>query len=241
MDRRDILLAAAAAFAAARVPSARAAAETSGPSAAGRVDALLEAMGGRAAWAAARGYAVEARHLLATEPSPIANRILLDFRAPRVRIESARPSGTIVRILDHGRGWRLAPEGARQLTQAEVEDDRRFWTGNVYRTLHRLAARARELSVEAATDERILVRQQGEPLIWYRLNAAGEPVAFGPGADPAGTIFGPLVRFGPLEFPAFSVRDGGRWRALIDRFVVDPDLSDENIRRGVPGDLVSPV
>lgn len=198
-----------------------------------QVDALLASVGGRDAWASAKGYQVWARHHLAAEKASFPNSILLDFAAPRLRIESAQQGLWRARIVDGNQGWRITRDSARTLTAEEVADDRSFWSANVYRSLHRLAARDEALSAQSAAD-RLLILERGKPLIWFRQNLAGEPIAFGPGDAADGTIFGPLMAYGPLKFPSFSVRDGGRWRAIIDRFEVDPDLSTAAIRRGVP-------
>jgi hypothetical protein len=200
-----------------------------------RLAALLESTGGRQAWAAARGYRVDALHYLAAEPAPFKNTIWLDFSRPRVRIESNPAAGQRIRILDDDRGWRLTRDENRPLTAEEVADDRAFWNTNVYRTLHRLALAQSDLTASITEDDRLMIAERGAPLLWYRQNSAGEPIAFGVGTSGEGTIFGPLVRYGDLRFPSFSVRNGGRWRAIITRFVVDPDLSDGVLRRGVPG------
>ncbi len=202
----------------------------------GDLERLLDATGGRSAWARARGYRVEAVHHLADQPAPAPNAIILDFARPRVRIESRPAAGWRARVLDGDRGWRLDTQGARRLTPAEVADDRQFWESNVYRTLARLARADPDLAVRSAPDGQLLVLRAGQPLLSWRLNRAGEPIAFTP-AGSGETVFGPLVQSGPLRFPSFSVRDGGRWRAIIDRFVVDPDLGDPALLGGVPADL----
>lgn len=197
------------------------------------VEALLASMGGRDAWAAARGYRVLAQHYLADETGPVRNEIVLDFREPRLRIRSDRPDGRRVNVIDldgigEPAGWRLVEGKPVPMTAGERADQRQWWNANVYRTLSRLARRDPALSVALAGDGRLRVLEAGKPLLWYRLNRAGEPVAFAPGdldGDTA-TIFGPLVSYGPLKFPSFSVRDGGRWRAIIERFEVDPPLDD---------------
>jgi hypothetical protein len=232
VNRRDLLKAAAIVPVAA---SSRISLAKGRPSISAEVQLarLLEATGGRSNWISAFGYEVEAQHYLAVESKPFANRILLDFRTPRVRIDSAHGVGWRSRILDGDRGGRLASEGARALSSDEVADDRIFWATNVYRTLHRLAKQEADLAIEITSDARLMVFERTKPLLWYRQNFIGEPIAFGRGTDLEATIFGPLVRFGPLMFPSFSVRDGGRWRAIIERFTVDPDLTDATLLRGL--------
>ena len=197
---------------------------------------LLAAIGGRAAWARASGYHVQATHYLADQPKPFANRIWLDFTAPRVRIESDMAAGARKRSLDLTAetpvAWRLSADGQHRLTAAEIEEDRVWWNGNIYRTLHRLAKADPDLRLERLSDGRLQVHEKSQPLLWIRMNAAGEPISFAMGDAGQGnaTVFGPLKSFGGLRFPSFSVRDEGRWRAIIERFEVDPELAPERFR-----------
>jgi hypothetical protein len=199
-------------------------------------DRLLAAIGGREAWAKASGYHVQATHYLADQETPFANRIWLDFKAPRVRIESDMAAGARQRSMDLTAepvvAWRLSADGRHPLTPAEIEEDRAWWNGNIYRTFHRLASGDPALSLEATTDGRLQVIEGGAPLLWIRVNRAGEPIAFAMGnADPsAATLFGPLRTHDGLRFPDFSVRDQGRWRAIIRSFEVDPALGPERFR-----------
>jgi hypothetical protein len=64
------------------------------------------------------------------------------------------------------------------------------------------------------------------------MNAVGEPISFamGDASQSNQTIFGPLKTFDGLRFPSFSVRDGGKWRAIIESFEVDPELPPERFR-----------
>jgi hypothetical protein len=193
-------------------------------------DRLLAALGGREAWARASGYHVQATHYLADQSAPFANRIWLDFKTPRVRIESDMAGGARQRAMDLSAdppvAWRLGADGQQALTPSEIEEDRAWWNGNIYRTFHRLAARDPAVTLERLEDGRLQVIEGGEPLLWVRVNLAGEPIAFAMGgADAANsTIFGPLRLYDGLRFPSFSVRDQGRWRAVIERFEVDPAL-----------------
>jgi hypothetical protein len=197
---------------------------------------LLAAIGGRAAWAKATGYYVAATHHVADQAQPFANRIWLDFNAPRVRIESDMASGIRQRSMDLAAtppvAWRVTADGPLPLTAAQVEEDRAWWNGNIYRTFHRLAKSDPDLSLERLSDGRLQVFEKLQPLLWVRLNAAGEPISFATGGPHQGnaTIFGPLVSFGGVRFPSFSVRDEGRWRAIIRRFEVSPPLTAERFR-----------
>lgn len=200
-------------------------------------EALLASMGGRAAWARAKGYRVEATHHLANELRPFRNEILLDFREPRLRVRSDRADGQRMYAIHldaagESTGWRLVDGKPAPMSDAERVEERDWWNGNVYRTISRLARHDSALSVELAADGRLRVLEAGRPLIWYRLNRVGAPIAFaaGDGGEEAATIFGPLTNYGPLKFPSFSVRDGGRWRAIIERFEVDPALDDAQFR-----------
>lgn len=158
-----------------------------------RVDALLAAMGGRAAWARTTFVHVKARH---RDPALglYENEIWNDFASPRVRIEARIDGDRVMRGIENGAGWRVRHGETFALTEAQVESDRAWWEANVYRTLHRLAADDATLTARAVGDNRLeIFRPDGRRLNWFVLNVAGEPILFGTWDDERGTVFGPLV------------------------------------------------
>lgn len=224
MERRSFMAAFVASSAAASFGLGPAFAE------ANSVDTLLAAIGGRSAWAEAKGYRVDAVHYLAGEQTSFRNAILLDFSRPRLRIESDQGGSWRARIVLENEGVRITETERRDLTATEIADEHSFWHSNIYRSFHRLAVG--ELTARADGDL-LIVEENGQFLLWIRQNAIGEPIAFGTNLNSEGTVFGPLMQAGRLRFPSFSIRDGGRWRAIIRSFVVDPELSNSALEHPI--------
>ena len=202
----------------------------SDPAALARVDALLEAMGGRDAWARARFVHVVATHRSVATGRPYQNQIWNDFSAPRVRIEAVVDGDRIMRGFDGGTGWRVRGGEQQPMTEAQIESDRRWWESNVYRTLHRLAAGDPELVARAVGERRLeIFRADGTRLNWFVLNGGGEPILFGTWDSESGTVFGPLV----------STPSGARhwrWGASADgtfQFEISALHASESVPAGV--------
>jgi hypothetical protein len=206
-----------------------AAAQTSPPppTAEERTEALLAAMGGRAAWAAVRGLSVAAQHYEAQRPGPYANRLWIDFDRFRVAFEAKGAGLDRRRVVTDTTGVSLR-EGVRtEMTAAAVAEDRAWWDAHIYRTVHRLAARAPGIATRLEADGRLTVVEGDKPLMTITQNVAGEPVAFGATATGTVTVFGPLVAFpqaAGVRVPAFSVRPNGSWRAILTAVVANPPL-----------------
>jgi hypothetical protein len=71
-----------------------------------RAELLLEAMGGRAAWAEVKFLHVEAIHDDVNVREPFTNQIWNDFTAPRVRLEAKNAQIDRRRAIDGTAGWR---------------------------------------------------------------------------------------------------------------------------------------
>ena len=181
-------------------------------------DRLVTAMGGPAAWARAKGIRIAARHWERQLAEPYENLILMSLEEPRMRFEGNSATMKRRRAVVDERGWRvseLAPLGP--MTPEQVASDLRWWEAHVYRNLGRLARRDPQVTPKLAADGRLeLYRPDGVRLIWYRLNAAGEPVAYGQFDDERGSILGPLVeRGGGVRLPAWSTSADGGFRVMI--------------------------
>lgn len=181
-------------------------------------DRLVAAMGGAEAWRRARGLRIAARHFESDEPEPYDNLILMALDEPRMRFEGRSGVMNRIRAVANGRGWRISeirPVGP--MTAEQVEADLRWWEAHAYRNIRRLALGDPDLTLRLAADGRLeLLRPDGSQLMWYRLNRAGEPVAFGTEDNPQGSVLGPLEpRRGGVRLPVFATNTQGVFRALI--------------------------
>jgi hypothetical protein len=182
-----------------------------------RLEKLLEAMGGRAAWAATQAIKVDATHYSTSLRLPHRNEIWNDFRAPRLRILATSDEVDRELVLDGDQGTRRDRAEIRPLTAGEIAEHRRWWESNVYRTLHRLAKRDPELSVRMIGTNRIgIFREDGVRLNWLELNQQHEPVLFGAWDSDTGTVFGPLTTSASgLRHSKWVASADGSWRVEL--------------------------
>lgn len=188
--------------------------------AATRVERFLTAMGGRAAWAEVRFVHVEAVHDDLAIAEPFTNKIWNDFAAPRVRFEAKNTSMDRRRAIADGAGWRWRDGQLTALNAEQLEDDRRWWEANIYRTLHRLAVNDPELTARAVGEHRLeIFRADGKRLNWFVLNPRGEPMLFGTWDSATGAAFGPLASNGTIKYPKWGAIPDGPWRYEIVRLI----------------------
>ena len=195
-----------------------------------RVEALLEAMGGRAGWAAAEAVTVDATHYSTSLRLPHRNEIWNDFRTLRLRIRATSDEMDRELVLEGHQGTRRNGDETRALTAEEVAEHQRWWESNVYRTLHRLAKRDPDLSVRMVGPHRLGVfRRDGVRLNWLELNQQNEPVLFGTWDSDTGTVFGPLTPSSSgLKHPKWVTSGDGTWRAELR------GLTIVNFQRPIP-------
>lgn len=174
-----------------------------------RAEKLLEAMGGRAAWAKVKFVYVEAIHDDVSIKDPFTNKIWNDFAAPRVRLEAKNAEIDRRRGIDGASGWRLRDGQESALTPEQYEDERSWWEANIYRTLHRWAVNDPDLTARAVGEHRVeIFRKDGKRLNWFHLNQRGEPMLFGTWESEAGTAFGPLASSGQIKIPKMGSAPG---------------------------------
>lgn len=179
---------------------------------------LVAAMGGAEAWSGARGLVIRARHWEADLDAPYDNLIQMSLDEPRMRFEGDNAVMKRRRAVVGDAGWGVSE--VRELgpmTAEQVAGDLLWWEAHAYRTIGRLARGDASLTPKLAADGRLeLYRPDGVRVVWYRLNALGEPVAFGAWDNDAGTVFGPLVESeGGVKLPAWVASADGAFRAVI--------------------------
>lgn len=192
-------------------------------------DRLVAAMGGAEAWSRARGLVIRARHWEADLEAPYDNLIRMSFDEPRMRFEGDSATMKRRRAVVGNSGWRVSE--VRELgpmTAEQVTDDLRWWEAHAYRNIGRLARKDPTIVPRLAADGRLeLYRPDGVRLMWYRLDAAGEPVAFGAWDNERGSIFGPLVeRGGGVRLPAWAASSDGTFRAVLVEAYALPSAPD---------------
>jgi hypothetical protein len=187
---------------------------------------MLAALGGREAWARAKNTVNDSRQDWDGEPPELRVVITMDFERPRLRIETWGKDLHVVRVVDGEAHWRQARDGQiGPVPEAVLEGDRKFWQGHVYRTLHRVAARDPVIRLAMGKEGRLEVHEAGKRIAWYALDRRAQPYLYGAHDDEVGAIFGPWEReAGGIRHPVWVTRDGGKWRAMLNRLEVNVPL-----------------
>jgi hypothetical protein len=194
----------------------------------GAVERMLQALGGRAAWARVTNTVNVSQQNRLVDPAVLQVTITMDFERPRVHIESIAPGLHVARAMNGDHHWRRNRAGELGPIPDDVlADDRRFHAGHVYRTLSRLARRDPALRVALGSDGRIEVHESGARIAWYLLDVRGEPYRYGAHADATGSLFGPWdrVRDG-IHHPAWVSSPDGSWRAMLKELRVNVAMDD---------------
>lgn len=192
-------------------------------------DRLVAAMGGAEAWSRAHGLVIRARHWETELAAPYDNLIQMSLDEPRMRFDGDNATMKRRRAVVHQKGWRVSE--VRELgpmTAEQVAADLEWWEAHAYRNVGRLAQKDATLIPRLHADGRLeLYRPDGVRLVWYRLNAAGEPVAFGAWDNERGSVFGPLVeRGGGVKLPAWATSADGSFRAILVEAAALPAAPD---------------
>jgi len=227
LSRRHVLRSAAsAAVSAAVLGLAGAGPVHAADDAEARAEKLLNAVGGRAAWARAHNMVLDAQQHRADEAAVLRTVVAMDFKRPRFRAESTAHALQLIRVLDGDRHWQLARNGSIGALPAEqLAEERRWYAAHPMRTLHRVAMRDPALSLQLGRNGRLEVMEGGRRLAWYALDARHEPQAYGAYDDDAGTVLGPWeVERRGLRHPLWTAKPDGSLRTLTKSLDVNIDL-----------------
>jgi len=193
-----------------------------------KIEQMLAAIGGRAAWAGLSNTINDSQQNRLEEPTVVRSVITMDFTRQRFRIETTAPDIRVIRVIDGDRNWRLTRQGSIDAVPEEiVKEDVAWYAAHVYRTLHRIAARDSSLRLAIGKHDRLEVYEADRRLAWFALDARGEPYAFGAHADDVGTISGPWdFSQSGIRHPVWVARPDGSWRAAIRSLAVNVALSE---------------
>jgi hypothetical protein len=197
------------------------------------VDQMLDALGGRQNWADLRNTINGSQQNRADEPTVVYSVITMDFERPRFRIETTASDIHVIRVIDGDDSWRLRLSGNIEDVPADLYDEEMRWYGaHLYRTIHRIASRDPAISLTLDGQGRLQVFEDGGPIMWFRLDADGQPYRFGTYDDEAGTLLGPWgFEQDGIRHPAWVSNPDGTWRAAVRSLSVNVPLKDHMFKR----------
>lgn len=194
---------------------------------------MLDAIGGRQAWAELRNTINGSVQNRVNEPTVVYAVITMDFERPRFRIETTAKDIRVVRVIDDGNNWRLRLSGnIEDVPQELIESELRWYGAHLYRTIHRIASRDPSISLGLDDQGRLEVFADGERILWFRFDAKGEPYAFGSYDDEVGSLSGPWdFEKDGIRHPIWVSSSDGTWRAAIKTLSVNVPLRDHMFAR----------
>ena len=196
-------------------------------------DRMLDRLGGRAAWASLQNTINGSQQNRAGEPTVVYAVITMDFEQPRFRIETTAQGLHLIRVIDGENSWRLRGSGKIEDVPDHLFTEDMAWYGaHLYRTIHRIAARDPELSLGIGADGRLQVSSGGARVLWLKLDAKGEPYAFGARDDDTGSLSGPwdFIKDG-IHHPRWVSSPDGTWRAAVKALDINVPLHDSAFAR----------
>ena len=194
---------------------------------------MLDRLGGRAAWAGLRNTINGSQQNRVGEPTVVYAVITMDFESPRFRIETTAQDLHLIRVIDGDNNWRLNRAGKIEDVPADlVAGDMEWYAAHLYRTIHRVAARDPALTLGVGADKRLEVFAAGNRILWFKLDAKGEPYAFGSHDDDVGTLSGPwdFVKDG-IHHPRWVSSADGTWRAAVKSLDINVPLHESMFAR----------
>lgn len=194
---------------------------------------MLQAIGGRAAWSAVKNTINGSQQNRTREPTVVHAVITMDFEEPRFRIETTAKDLHLIRVINGDKSWRLRGSGAiEDVPPNLLRDDEKWYAAHLYRTIHRIAARDPEISLKVNEKQRLEVYAGGARVLWFALDAKGEPYAFGSWEDEVGSLTGPwdFVQDG-IHHPRWVSSADGTWRAAIKSLTINVPLSEQMFAR----------
>ena len=194
---------------------------------------MLNAIGGREAWASVKNTINGSQQNRAGEPTVVYAVITMDFEEPRFRIETTAQDLHLIRVINGDRSWRLRRSGAIEDVPPDLfRDDMTWYAAHLYRTIHRMAARDPGISVQINEKQRLEIYADGQRLLWFELDAKGEPYAFGSWEDEVGSLSGPwdFVQDG-IHHPRWVSSADGTWRAAVKSLTINVPLSEQMFAR----------
>lgn len=194
---------------------------------------MLEAIGGRQAWAELRNTINGSVQNRVSEPTVVYAVITMDFQKPRFRIETTAQDIHVIRVINGDKNWRLRRSGnIEDVPQELVESELRWYGAHLYRTIHRIASRDPAISLSLDDQGRLEVFDGGERILWFKLDAKGGPYAFGSYDDEIGSLSGPWdFQTDGIRHPIWTANSDGTWRAAIKTLSVNVPLQDHVFAR----------
>lgn len=180
------------------------------------VEKLLEAVGGRDAWADAHGFIMYEVLYSANQDLPVYRQYWIDFKQPRIQYTSKGQGFFNRYVLNVDHGWSSMDGEIEDWEAGMVGGFSHFWRGIPTRVFHMLASNDPSIRAELRDDQVIDIYHNGERVVWIATDPEGKPVAYGREDRHTETHFlGELKTYGDVKLWDTATEPGGLWEVVM--------------------------
>ena len=177
---------------------------------------MVEALGGREAWANARWLYTAERSFHENYKLALDYQGWRDLGEPRGwnRVDSSELS--YEQGWTKGQGWRLRNGEFQAFSDDRLNSEVSFWPREIYIMYHRFANGDARLKLTSTGERSFSVEnaETGTALGEFKISKEGGPLVWssGDGEDDVTYVYGPLAEFDGVSLPAWGAQLDGSWR-----------------------------
>jgi hypothetical protein len=177
---------------------------------------MLERLGGAEIWSEARTLHLEYSGWNARPAQAVDEHAwrALDKPDQRVTFEGRR-SDTTYNMTQNASWLEFSERAPRRFTPEEHAQNLAFWNYDFYTILHNLARGDERITLRFEEPQTVRINgPQNADWGWFEIDGAGQPVRWGAsyGDEPLEYLYGPVRRYGNINFPAWGAATDGSWR-----------------------------
>lgn len=223
-----------AALATVGLPASVSAIELKGaPDAVERIESMIDRLGGEDIWSESTSIYIEYRGWRSRPAQAVDERAWRDFHQPnQYLVFEGRLSDTIFHMTDEASWLEFSERDPHVFSAEDHADNLAFWDYDFYTIIHNLARGDDRISVSMDGPRTVrLTGPDDSDWGWFEIDDTGQPVRWGAksGDEDLEYIYGPVKRYGNVNFPAWGTSVDGYWRfeytdVDVSRVPIDKEL-----------------
>ena len=179
-------------------------------------DRLVESLGGRDVWAAAKTLYVRERAYPASINGPVTAEFWRDLEKPAYRSVVVGSGVNRETRWDEDGGWVVRDGAKSEIPEENVRADVIAWRQEPYVMYHKLALHDPTLHLKSVDGRKLEIYDgpDGRLLCWFVVDASGALLVWGNiyDGEVSEHVYGPLRQFGEFRMPAWGTSTNGGWR-----------------------------
>lgn len=180
------------------------------------VDKMIERLGGEDIWSEAQSLYLEYEGWRSDPAQPIDERAWRGLGAPDQKVVFEGRRGDVTFNMTQDASWlEFSNRPTRRFNDEDHANNLDFWNFDFYTIIHNLARGDDRITLTFEEPQTVRIRgPQDADWGWFEIDATGQPVRWGApdGDDQLEYIYGPVRRYGNINFPAWGTARDGFWR-----------------------------